>query len=447
MAEENELSERELEILRLVATGASNKEIARTLVISPNTVKVHLRNIFAKVGVASRTEATLYAIRTGLLPAPAGAVPVLTLAEVEEEEESEPETTPAVLVEPDLPVLEGPARPPRRRGLVSVALLLSLVVLAVLSWYYYYRPLPQQPTATQPAPAALPARWSSLPALPQPVQDPAGAVYAGQIYVIGGEDAAGVSARTWRFEAKAKTWSPCAVKPTPVSQAGAVLLGEKIYVPGGKGVDGQPVPALEIYNPRADRWEQGAPLPAARSAYALTALEGRLYLFGGWDGQKVTGSVYMYDPQQDRWEQRADMPAARSFAGAAALSGKILVLGGWDGKSALDRVDAYYPSRDQTDEPAWETMPALPQPRFAAGMAAIADVVYVVGGEGGPGSGALPPVDLSAQTGQWGNFEQPPTPAGAHLLLLPLDTHLHVLDGAFHQSYQAIYNLAFPVIQ
>ena len=63
----NELSEREQDILRLVATGAGNKQIAAQLFISTNTVKVHLRNIFAKIGATSRTEAAMTAIRLGLV--------------------------------------------------------------------------------------------------------------------------------------------------------------------------------------------------------------------------------------------------------------------------------------------------------------------------------------------------------------------------------------------
>jgi NarL family two-component system response regulator LiaR len=59
------LSEREMEVLKLAATGISNKEIAQQLFLSPRTVQVHLGNIFNKLGVASRTEAILYGLKRG----------------------------------------------------------------------------------------------------------------------------------------------------------------------------------------------------------------------------------------------------------------------------------------------------------------------------------------------------------------------------------------------
>ena len=61
------LSERENDILRLVVTGASNKEIAAVLVITEGTVKNHLTNILAKLGVRDRTQAALKAKELGLV--------------------------------------------------------------------------------------------------------------------------------------------------------------------------------------------------------------------------------------------------------------------------------------------------------------------------------------------------------------------------------------------
>jgi NarL family two-component system response regulator LiaR len=61
------LSDREFEVLRLAATGMSNKEIAEKLSVTVRTVKAHLSNIFAKMNVASRTEAILMAVREGWL--------------------------------------------------------------------------------------------------------------------------------------------------------------------------------------------------------------------------------------------------------------------------------------------------------------------------------------------------------------------------------------------
>ncbi len=61
------LTEREIELLQLVAEGLSNKAIAQTLSVSENTVKYHIRNILHKLNVQNRTEAVTQAIRAGLL--------------------------------------------------------------------------------------------------------------------------------------------------------------------------------------------------------------------------------------------------------------------------------------------------------------------------------------------------------------------------------------------
>jgi DNA-binding CsgD family transcriptional regulator len=60
------LSRREVEVLRLIALGRSNPEIAGELVVSPNTVAHHVTNILNKTGAANRTEAATYAARHGL---------------------------------------------------------------------------------------------------------------------------------------------------------------------------------------------------------------------------------------------------------------------------------------------------------------------------------------------------------------------------------------------
>ena len=61
------LTERETEVLRLLAQGKTNKEIARDLTIGEQTVKTHVSNILAKLGVQSRTQAALHAARIGLV--------------------------------------------------------------------------------------------------------------------------------------------------------------------------------------------------------------------------------------------------------------------------------------------------------------------------------------------------------------------------------------------
>ena len=73
------LSDREMEMLKLLATGMSNKEIADKLFLSLRTVKAHMSNIFTKMNVASRSEALVEALKKGLL----------TLKDIKQEDNSE----------------------------------------------------------------------------------------------------------------------------------------------------------------------------------------------------------------------------------------------------------------------------------------------------------------------------------------------------------------------
>jgi two-component system nitrate/nitrite response regulator NarL len=87
------LTAREVEVLRLLATGQSAGDIARQLVISPNTVRTHVQNIMLKLGVHSRLEAVALARRAGLF---APAVIDLDALSSRDAEPSRPATVPAI---------------------------------------------------------------------------------------------------------------------------------------------------------------------------------------------------------------------------------------------------------------------------------------------------------------------------------------------------------------
>lgn len=432
------LSEREQEILRLVATGASNKEIAQALTISPNTVKVHMRNIFAKIEVFSRTEATLYALKSGLIPSPAAELETAPIPEpVEEETIAIPELLPQ-------------QSSSNRR--ISAALLVLLLIAAML--------VATRLPSSQPAPATVnvsPQRWTISTDMPQALSAPAAAVYEQSAYLIGGASAGAASPATWQYQFTDDTWQARTAKPVAVSDAGAAVIGERIYVPGGLGADGQPTDRLDVYLPRSDEWLTLAPLPHPIYAYGLAAYEGRLYLFGGSDGTQPLDTVYIYDPESDAWESGHPMPQKCAYLATVSISGKILVLGGRDENRSLDTNLAYYPQRDQAGESPWETLRSLPEARHAFAAALLADGVYLVGGAGnGADEPAAVIYDIAAD--RWSNMddriERESPGYGTRLAAIPWKTSVHIFGGEIasapssqHISYQAIYTISLPVLQ
>lgn len=458
MEEQKEtLSERELGILRLVATGASNKEIARQLYISPNTVKVHLRNIFTKINVASRTEATLYAINLGLVKPGQDVIPLNEFTTDDQNAKTDNNLTelgPAIIIE-DSNTLPRPSQKYRLIGFGGILVLVMIVFgLFRVNQNNQIKILITPTSFPQPlSPNLVTKRWTVQTSMPAPRKGMGSIEYNDLFYIFGGETSQGVDGKLLLYDPLKNTWKTLQDKPTPVTDIHAVLLGEKIYIPGGRMKNGLETDTLEVYDPRQDSWETKASMPTALSAYAIAAFEGRLYLFGGISNGKFSSEVFSYDPQEDQWQERSPLDVPRAYAGAAALNGKILIIGGFDGKNPLQLNQAYFPNREANGENAWENYQALLDKRYAMGVTQLAGIVFLIGGIGEDQKSVDSTLQYNSPTDQWVALDTPPLSVGAHNAILTSGNFVYICGGesagtllANNQAYQAIYTISVPVI-
>lgn len=411
------LSERELELLHLVSQGMSNQEIARQLYISPNTVKVHLRNVYAKLSVRSRTEAMRVALEKGWIK-----------LEVSAERQADGLAQPTELTRPGSEaVLPAEAvaerRPVGERTLFveplalwkRIYMLVATILVVLGGWLTWPRPIesPQDlviPTPTRAASFPSPSGWRSLADLPTPRSKLAVIWHKGQVWAIAGETASGISNVVEIYHPETNQWTSGTDKPVPVASVGAVALRGRVFVPGGMTANGQVTDVLEVYDPNGEpggTWSTGQKMPRALCAYALAAYEGELYLFGGWDGQVYYSVSYRYDPRQDRWDELVPMPTQRAYAAAGTIGEYIYLVGGYDGKSELNTCEAYDPNAD-----SWMACSPMQDARSGAGAAVIADKLYVVGGDWEEGGFLLQneffqPDSADPTRGSWQPFATP----------------------------------------
>jgi DNA-binding CsgD family transcriptional regulator len=477
----NQLSEREQEILRLVAAGLSNQQIAYQLGISVNTVKVHLRNVFGKIGVASRTEATMYAVRAGIVAVgqPQAEVP----ADVDAEQptmlgaEAAPDIASRLQPQLDATVSVPPARDdvvtmpevettqvgahqqapaaatPVRQYLLAIVG--GLVIISVIVGVWALERQDNQaaqaspaPSANQPTASSSDNRWHELPDVRTPRAAFAIASVGERIYVIGGENETGVMGSMERYDARSETWTELSQKPTPVADTHAVVIGGKLYIPGGRtSSEPQSVTnVFERYDPITQAWERLPDLPQPRSGYALATLEGKLYLFGGWDGTSYRQEAWEYDPERENWRERTVMPTARAFAEASVVDGDIYVLGGENEDGPLASNEMYTPAEEGAQP--WEKRAPLLQPRSHFGSTVALSNVYVLGGE--PTDAA--PLMYDVRTDSWQTLDVPPQAIGSNPGVALLDTMVMSIGGLLEddtyssqmQGYQALYKIFQP---
>jgi N-acetylneuraminic acid mutarotase len=149
-------------------------------------------------------------------------------------------------------------------------------------------------------------------------------------------------------------------------------------VPGGRLASGAPTTTVEVYNPQNDLWTTLKPLPQPRSGYSLAAVEGKLYLFGGWDGATYRSEVWQYNPDRDEWSERSPMPTPRAYAGAAVVEGQIYVIGGENTDGALTVNERYTPAAEGGQP--WATQQPLLAPRSHMAVVVSNNRIFVVGG-------------------------------------------------------------------
>ncbi|HEY54065.1 MAG TPA: hypothetical protein G4N94_11470 [Caldilineae bacterium] len=432
MSDANPLTRRESEILDLLAEGLSNDEIAYQLGISPNTVKVHVRNIFEKMEVQSRTEATMEALRRGWIRVPGIEAPQV-------EASAEPLSW-----------------PPLESGWRSWQLLVLLAVFVGVSLFVFwpYRSISVKvagaPAFTTDSGSAVGVvtprqdapRWSQRAAMPTARSRAGGAQIDGRLYVVG-EIATGDTAALEMYDPNLDVWQRLPERPVAARGVGAAAVDGKLYAAGGCAGESA-ITNVDRYNPGAQMWSSVAPLPEARCGLALVALDGRLYALGGWDGGDVTDTLFIFNPEQDRWEEGRRLPEPRAFLGGVSFLGQIYALGGHDGVKQRSEVWVYDPADD-----AWTPAPSLPESRSGVAAAAEGVSIYAIGG----GQGEQPPLHerFDTLTRTWSTIDSPRTGPWRHAVAVVIGPNLYVVGGwggdylANNEAYQASHLLFLPL--
>src|SRR5579884_419204 len=184
-------------------------------------------------------------------------------------------------------------------------------------------------------------------------------------------------------------------------------------------------------------WEMRAPVPQPRTEVAAAALDGKIYLIGGFAKEGVTGRVERYDPATDRWTVRAPMPIALHHAGAAALNGKLYVVGGFEGARSWKPSRALWEYDPEADR--WTAKREMPTARGALGVGVWEGKLYAVGGLGTMGQVALLGNTGATEvyhpaTDQWEKKALLPTPRD-HLAVAVVNGKIDAVGGRFNSDY------------
>jgi DNA-binding CsgD family transcriptional regulator/N-acetylneuraminic acid mutarotase len=471
VAEPNEpLTERELEVVKLVAAGASNKQIAASLFISENTVKVHLKNIFVKLEVENRARVAAIAQRNGWIDEPAlvgdaPAAPVIdaTIAstgasvaatlDATKVIESTHQTLPEQPIElepvvhaaepsrrvarPVVPVAPNPQpQPPLalwRRVLMGVLATLALVGGVFATRINSNAAQPgviddDIPGVGQQESDSGSRRWFLRNPLPAPrTRSVAFGTPAGRIVLIGGAVERTVNGSVLIYEAARDAWRDAEAKPTPLRLAAGAQITDTIYMPGGLDANGAATASFEVFDSVAERWWRLPPMPRAVSAHIVAAAGERIYVFGGrGPDERLNRDGYMFDPARGTWFRIPGLPTPRAQAAAAVVNDRLYVIGGTDGVRELTTCEVLDIKRN-----VWAACKPMFIGRGGFSLANVAGGLYAIGG--GVANTFIPFNErYDPVADRWTRFEIPTSRVGVwkNTAVASLPTEFYVMGGS-----------------
>lgn len=219
---------------------------------------------------------------------------------------------------------------------------------------------------------------SVLPSLPVGVNHAAAASFDGKLYVVGGflEDKVS-SDHLFIYDPIANNWSQGAPMPTPRAAPTANFINGTLYVAGGENADISALDTLEAYHPSNNTWIELDPMPTARQHLTSAAVDGKLYVIGGRTAGPSTNlnSTEVFDPQSGNWTVLEDMPSERSGIAAAAVGDAIYVFGGESSDMVFDNNEMYNATSGN-----WTSLDKLPTARHGLAAAVVDDDIYLIGG-------------------------------------------------------------------
>ncbi|MCH8294314.1 hypothetical protein IH992_24800, partial [Candidatus Poribacteria bacterium] len=248
----------------------------------------------------------------------------------------------------------------------------------------------------------------------------------GKIYVIGGWNQTGKLSTVEEYDPTTDTWTRKADMPTARKGMATSVVNGKIYAFGGSTVVQAPpglLTTVEEYDPATNTWTKKEDMPSKRFGAAAVAVDGKIYVIGGWAAGFHTSVVEMYDPATDTWQKRANVPRGLGNTGFASVDGKIYLFGG-SADVVLSTTYEYDPVTDK-----WTQKANIPAPRLLLPASALDGKIYLIGGDTHGGGGPTTSVLVyDPATDTWTDGTEMQTARGS-LATVVVDGKIYAIGG------------------